>query len=63
MLKILKLFFVLSFFVTFSYASKIVSVGGSITETVVALGHSNELIGVDLSKRDYFKASQCRILD
>lgn len=49
MLKILKLFFVLSFFVTFSYASKIVSVGGSITETVVALGHSNELIGVDLS--------------
>jgi iron complex transport system substrate-binding protein len=49
MLKILKLFFVLSFFVTFSYASIIVSVGGSITETVVALGHSNELIGVDLS--------------
>ncbi|WP_164469025.1 heme/hemin ABC transporter substrate-binding protein [Aliarcobacter cryaerophilus] len=49
MLKILKLFFVLSFFVTFSYASKIVSVGGSITETVVALGHSDELIGVDLS--------------
>ena len=49
MLKILKLFFVLSFFVIFSYASKIVSVGGSITETVVALGHSNELIGVDLS--------------
>ena len=32
-----------------SYASKIVSVGGSITETIVALGHSDELIGVDLS--------------
>lgn len=32
-----------------SYASKIVSVGGSITETVVALGHSDKLIGVDLS--------------
>lgn len=32
-----------------SYASKIVSVGGSITETIVALGHSDKLIGVDLS--------------
>ncbi|MFY9084551.1 heme/hemin ABC transporter substrate-binding protein [Aliarcobacter cryaerophilus] len=49
MFKILKLSFVISFFVTFSYASKIVSVGGSITETIVALGHSDELIGVDLS--------------
>ncbi|RXK12601.1 hypothetical protein CP965_08465 [Halarcobacter mediterraneus] len=32
-----------------SYASKIVSVGGSITETIVALGHKDKLIGVDLS--------------
>lgn len=32
-----------------SYASKIVSVGGSITETIVALGHADKLIGVDLS--------------
>lgn len=30
-------------------ASKIVSVGGSITETIAALGHSDKLIGVDLS--------------
>lgn len=32
-----------------SYASKIVSVGGSVTETIVALGHADKLIGVDLS--------------
>lgn len=32
-----------------SYASKIVSVGGNITETIAALGHTDKLIGVDLS--------------
>jgi iron complex transport system substrate-binding protein len=31
------------------HASKIVSVGGSITETIIALGHEGELIGVDQS--------------
>lgn len=32
-----------------AFASKIVSVGGSITETIVALGHQDKLIGVDQS--------------
>lgn len=49
MLRIFKFFFILTFIATSSYASKIVSVGGSITETIVALGHEKELIGVDLS--------------
>lgn len=31
------------------YAAKIVSVGGSITETIVALGHKDDLIGIDKS--------------
>jgi len=31
------------------FAKKIVTVGGSITETLVALGHESELIGVDMS--------------
>ena len=45
----LKLILMLSLATTLSYASKIVSVGGSVTETIVALGHANKLIGVDLS--------------
>lgn len=49
MTRVLKLSLSLALFSTFTYASKIVSVGGSITETIVALGHSDELIGVDLS--------------
>ncbi len=50
--KVLKISLAFAFFTNFSYASnisKVVSVGGSITETVVALGHANKLIGVDLS--------------
>lgn len=49
MLRLFKLSLVLGLVSTISYASKIVSVGGSITETIVALGHGNQLIGVDLS--------------
>lgn len=49
MIKIVKLFLVLVTTSTLSYASKIVSVGGSITETIIALGHENQLIGVDQS--------------
>lgn len=56
--KILKISLAFAFLANFSYASSpsntkvsssIVSVGGSITETVVALGHADKLIGVDLS--------------
>src|SRR5574344_893529 len=56
--KILKISLAFAFLANFSYASspsntkvssKVVSIGGSITETVVALGHSDKLIGVDLS--------------
>eukprot|EP01029_Cantina_marsupialis_P026329 TRINITY_DN70486_c2_g1_i1.p1 TRINITY_DN70486_c2_g1~~TRINITY_DN70486_c2_g1_i1.p1 ORF type:complete len:276 (+),score=38.54 TRINITY_DN70486_c2_g1_i1:490-1317(+) len=47
--KITKLSLALLLSISTSYASKIVSVGGSMTETVVALGHENDLIGVDLS--------------
>lgn len=46
LIKVLVLFF-LTF--CFSYANKIVTIGGSITETVVALGHEDKIIGVDLS--------------
>jgi len=49
MYKVIKLFLLFVLTATSSYASKIVSVGGSITETIVALGHGDELIGVDLS--------------
>ncbi len=49
MLNMAKISFAMIFFCTFTYASKIVSVGGSITETIVALGHYDKLIGVDLS--------------
>jgi len=47
--KIVKLFLLFVFLSSYSYASKIVSIGGNITETIVALGHGDELIGVDLS--------------
>lgn len=49
MIKLFKIALLFSALCINSYASKIVSVGGSITETVFALGHGNELIGVDLS--------------
>lgn len=49
MYKLVRLFLALILVSSISYASKIVSVGGSITETVVALGHGDELVGVDLS--------------
>ncbi|MCT7445818.1 heme/hemin ABC transporter substrate-binding protein [Aliarcobacter skirrowii] len=49
MRKLLKLSLALALSSSFVYASKIVSVGGSITETIVALGHQDKLIGVDLS--------------
>jgi iron complex transport system substrate-binding protein len=49
MIKIVKLFLFLIITSTLSYASKIVSVGGSITETIIALGHQDQLIGVDQS--------------
>ncbi|RBQ28662.1 heme/hemin ABC transporter substrate-binding protein [Aliarcobacter vitoriensis] len=46
---IIKISLVFALATTYSYASKIVSVGGSITETIVELGHADKLIGVDLS--------------
>lgn len=46
---IFKLSIVLMLASALGYASKIVSVGGSITETIIALGHEGELIGVDQS--------------
>ncbi|QKF82830.1 heme/hemin ABC transporter substrate-binding protein [Halarcobacter ebronensis] len=46
---ITKLSLALLLSISTSYASKIVSVGGSITETIAALGHADDLIGVDLS--------------
>ncbi len=46
---LIKISLALALSTSISYASKIVSVGGSITETVVALGHGDKLIGVDLS--------------
>lgn len=46
---LLKISLALFFASSISFASKIVSVGGSVTETIVALGHSDKLIGVDLS--------------
>ena len=49
MFNLLRFAVVLIFSISFAYASKIVSVGGSITETIVALGHQDDLIGVDLS--------------
>ena len=49
MTKLLKIALLCSILSINSYAVKIVSVGGSITETVVALGHEKELVGVDLS--------------
>ena len=49
MTKLLKIALLCSVFSISSYASKIVSVGGSITETIVALGHEKELVSVDLS--------------
>lgn len=49
MLKIVKLSLILAISSSITYASKIVSVGGSITETIVALGHKDDLIGVDQS--------------
>ncbi len=49
MRKILKISLLCSALAMSSYSSKIVSVGGSVTETVAALGHSDKLIGVDLS--------------
>ena len=49
MLKVLKLSVALVLVSTLSYASKIVGIGGSITETIIALGHEDELIGVDQS--------------
>lgn len=49
MIKICKLSLAIALITSIAYASKIVSVGGSITETIVALGHENELIGVDQS--------------
>lgn len=49
MIKLFKML-LLCFCLTFSLqASRIVSVGGSISETVIGLGHANELIGVDIS--------------
>ncbi len=49
MLKIIKLSLAFILTSNIAYASKIVSVGGSITETIAALGHGDKLIGVDLS--------------
>jgi iron complex transport system substrate-binding protein len=49
MLNIIKLFLFLVLAHNLAFASKIVSVGGSITETIIALGHEKELIGVDQS--------------
>lgn len=49
MRNLLKISLALFFASSISFASKIVSVGGSVTETIVALGHSDKLIGVDLS--------------
>jgi iron complex transport system substrate-binding protein len=49
MTKLLKLFLTFIMTSTIANASKIVSVGGGVTETIVALGHSDQLIGVDLS--------------
>ncbi|WP_321470309.1 ABC transporter substrate-binding protein [Halarcobacter sp.] len=49
MRKVFKISLALVLASTISYASKIVSVGGSITETIVAFGHQDDLIGVDLS--------------
>lgn len=49
MLNIIKLFLFLILAHNLTFASKIVSVGGSITETIIALGHEKELIGVDQS--------------
>ena len=49
MLKLVKISLAVVLFTGISYASKIVSVGGSVTETIVALGHADKLIGVDLS--------------
>lgn len=49
MIKIVKLSLILALSSSLTYAAKIVSVGGSITETIVALGHKNDLIGVDQS--------------
>ena len=49
MLKVFKLSVALVLASTLGHASKIVSIGGSVTETVIALGHGDELIGVDQS--------------
>ncbi|QKF68609.1 hemin ABC transporter, substrate-binding protein HutB [Arcobacter venerupis] len=49
MLNIIKLVLILILASNHAFASKIVSVGGSITETIIALGHEKELIGVDQS--------------
>jgi len=49
MVKLLQVTLLCAFLIQSVSASKIVSVGGSITETVVALGHGDQLIGVDLS--------------
>lgn len=49
MRNLLKISLCLVLISSLSFASKIVSVGGSVTETIVALGHSDKLIGVDLS--------------
>ena len=49
MIKLFKLSLALMLISGISYASKIVSVGGGVTETIVALGHGDKLIGVDLS--------------
>lgn len=49
MINFVKIALLFSIFNIHSYASKIVSVGGSVTETIVALGHGDKLIGVDLS--------------
>lgn len=49
MTKLLKISLACALLSLNAYASKIVSIGGSITETIVALGHSDKLIGVDLS--------------
>lgn len=49
MINIIKFVLVLVLTNNLAFASKIVSVGGSITETIIALGHEKELIGVDQS--------------
>lgn len=49
MTKLFKIALLCSVLSIYSYASKIVSVGGSITETIIAFGHGKELVGVDLS--------------